>query len=370
MELIPALAPVLEDVVLLFNQLLLALLPLVEEGVNVLIAVMPELTELFSELIDLVVQLTPLIEIMAPLIGVSLVESLGDAIQITTFFVVGLTELITTVNDSIAAIRSFSQTALGQVLTQALMAVLTILNGDWASGWALAQHVARGALLSVAQYALDLRNQAAIAIGSMFASINSRARDGWNSFVQAAASGASRVVGAVRDLQSRALSIVGSLASSFYSAGRNLVGSFADGIRSMIGEVADAASDLVGAARDYLPFSPAKKGPLSGRGYTFFAGQAFVRGFLGGIESQAGALDKVLAQWLGKPLIGSSASVSMPSASAVGGNFGGIVAGAFTRTSPEVNVYIGNQLLRDYVQVQVDGTLTDFNRQASQGVRS
>ncbi|WP_054705383.1 hypothetical protein [Bacillus sp. JCM 19041] len=48
----------------------------------------------------------------------------------------------------------------------------------------------------------------------------------------------------------------------FRNAGRNIVTSIADGIRSAIGSVTSAISNVAGKIRDFLPFSPAKEGPL------------------------------------------------------------------------------------------------------------
>jgi len=50
--------------------------------------------------------------------------------------------------------------------------------------------------------------------------------------------------------------------NSFKQAGRNIVTSIANGIRSAIGTVTSAISNVVGRVRNFLPFSPAKEGPL------------------------------------------------------------------------------------------------------------
>lgn len=60
-----------------------------------------------------------------------------------------------------------------------------------------------------------------------------------------------------------ALNTVTGLATSFYNAGRNIVSSIADGITSAASKVTNAASSLMSKVRGYLPFSPAKYGPLT-----------------------------------------------------------------------------------------------------------
>lgn len=367
-RLIPELSPLLEEIGLLFNQILLALLPLVDEGVGVLIELMPSLVELFSELIDLVVELTPLIQVLAPFIGGVLIGALVGATQQLIVITEILTEFISWVNAAVDATEDFAQTALGQVLTRALLAVVVLLQGDWRGAWALAQNVVQGAAASILRYASDVRTGIETAIGRAMASLVSSVQSGWSRAVSATVQGVGSVVGAVGDLRSRVLGVLSGLTSSFYSAGRNLVSSFASGIRSMIGDVADAASDIASAARDYLPFSPAKKGPLSGRGYPLYSGQEFGLSFIRGIESTSRELDRVMQRFTGnsaRPL--SSGLVSAPTAGA--STFAGVASTVFTRLNPTVNVYLGNELVTDRVQAIVDQSTEQRDRLAAQGVR-
>ncbi len=48
----------------------------------------------------------------------------------------------------------------------------------------------------------------------------------------------------------------------FFNAGGNIVGSIADGITEAASNVTGAISSVMQKVRDYLPFSPAKEGPL------------------------------------------------------------------------------------------------------------
>lgn len=72
-------------------------------------------------------------------------------------------------------------------------------------------------------------------------------------------------------------------------SGAAMVASFAAGIRSQIGEAVAAANAVVSAVKRLFPHSPAKEGPLSGQGYTDHSGEALVKDFAKGIESQASA---------------------------------------------------------------------------------
>jgi hypothetical protein len=51
--------------------------------------------------------------------------------------------------------------------------------------------------------------------------------------------------------------------TTFYNSGKGLIGSFINGITSKFGDAVSAVSRGMSSIRKYLPFSPAKKGPLS-----------------------------------------------------------------------------------------------------------
>lgn len=60
--------------------------------------------------------------------------------------------------------------------------------------------------------------------------------------------------------------------SSFFNAGKGLLEQMKRGIESAAGSVLSAVSNIAGKVRDFLPFSPAKTGPLSDLDHLDFAG--------------------------------------------------------------------------------------------------
>lgn len=98
-------------------------------------------------------------------------------------------------------------------------------------------------------------------------------------------------------LPGRVVSALGNLGSRLRGSGRSLIRGFINGIKSMFGAVSNAAKSVVRKVRNFFPFSPAKEGPFSGRGYTTYSGKALVGDFAGAMESQTGdarrAADKV-----------------------------------------------------------------------------
>lgn len=67
----------------------------------------------------------------------------------------------------------------------------------------------------------------------------------------------------IRNTFSNILSFFGGLGGSFLKAGKGLIDQMAKGIKNAAKKVIDSVKDIAGKVRDFLPFSPAKEGPLS-----------------------------------------------------------------------------------------------------------
>lgn len=87
-----------------------------------------------------------------------------------------------------------------------------------------------------------------------------------------------------------ALSNLGNL---LYDKGKALVQGFINGIKNMFGQVKDTAKNLVGMVTNFLPGSPAKEGPLSGKGWTPHRGVSLVAGLAEGMQEGLTQLAKV-----------------------------------------------------------------------------
>ncbi|MFE2794609.1 hypothetical protein ACFXEF_18855, partial [Brevibacterium sediminis] len=72
----------------------------------------------------------------------------------------------------------------------------------------------------------------------------------------------SDIVEKVRDIKRRIQNVFTNAKDWLWSAGRKVVQGLIDGIGSMVQQVRDTMSNIVSGIRDYLPFSPAKTGPL------------------------------------------------------------------------------------------------------------
>uniref|UniRef100_UPI0025BFDF74 phage tail tape measure protein n=1 Tax=Aquisalimonas sp. TaxID=1872621 RepID=UPI0025BFDF74 len=70
------------------------------------------------------------------------------------------------------------------------------------------------------------------------------------------------VVTTVTGLPGRIRSALGNTGRMLLDAGRNIINGLIEGIRSRFAAIGRAMSDAVGRVRDYLPWSPARRGPL------------------------------------------------------------------------------------------------------------
>ena len=109
----------------------------------------------------------------------------------------------------------------------------------------------------------------------------------WSDLKDAASNGVGGILDYVGSIPSRSLEALGNIGKILFDSGKALIRGFIDGIKRMIGNVKDAAADVVQAARDFFPFSPAKKGPFSGRGWVLYSGKSIGEAFAEGIRGTA-----------------------------------------------------------------------------------
>lgn len=115
----------------------------------------------------------------------------------------------------------------------------------------------------------------------------------------AAAHALGAVVTTVHGLPRRILSALGNLGHLLWQGGVNLVMGLVHGIESVASAPVHAMSSLISDVRSFLPFSPAKRGPLSGSGSPDIAGAKIpamlAEGITGGATLVAAAAQSMAA---------------------------------------------------------------------------
>lgn len=105
----------------------------------------------------------------------------------------------------------------------------------------------------------------------------------------AVVNGFNAVVGFMRSIPGRIRGALGNLGSLLYGAGRSIITGLINGVKSAVGGAVNAVKGAVSRIRSFFPFSPAKRGPFSGKGYTLHSGRALMEDWAKGVEDKAPA---------------------------------------------------------------------------------
>jgi phage-related protein len=107
------------------------------------------------------------------------------------------------------------------------------------------------------------------------------------------------LVSDVKALPGRILSALGNLGTLLFGAGQKIIGGLINGIESEAGKLIGKVEGLVSDVRSYLPFSPAKRGPLSGSGSPDIAGRKIGSMLAEGIRAGAGGVGNAMTHLTG-----------------------------------------------------------------------
>lgn len=150
------------------------------------------------------------------------------------------------------------------------------------------------------------------AISLLWTNVRTFFSNGIKRVALATANGLGRVIRTFRDLPGKIRNAIGDLGSLLYNAGRNVIDGLIDGITSMIGRVGTSMSNIASTIRSYLPFSPAKVGPLSGQGNPENSGEVIAQMIADGITQNVNLPARAMQRAL-SPLAPTGAAVESAS---------------------------------------------------------
>lgn len=127
----------------------------------------------------------------------------------------------------------------------------------------------------------------------------------WNGIVTSVTQTVVRLLSVVRGIPGKIKSGLGNLGSLLKNAGKALITGFINGIKGAVGAAVDAVKGVVSRVRDLFPFSPAKDGPLSGRGYTTFSGAAMIGDFAKAIAAEQNTVRRATEKVMNAAALGS-----------------------------------------------------------------
>jgi phage-related protein len=100
------------------------------------------------------------------------------------------------------------------------------------------------------------------------------------------------LIGFMTTITRAILGALGNLGGLLWNAGRSIIQGLVNGVRSMAGAVKDAVAGVLRSARNLLPFSPAKEGPFSGKGWTLYSGQSISEALAQGLKNRTDEVRK------------------------------------------------------------------------------
>lgn len=317
---ITSLLPVITTVADVVGQVLLvavqALSPLITMLADVFAALVPALTPVISAVVSVVSALAPVVGIVGDLIG-ALLPPLVD------LFMALLQPILDLIAPLVGALAPIL-TTVATIISSLLVPIIGTL-ADWLGrlvGFVTpVTTVISGGLVSAISTLIGWVVQAVSAIVSFAGD----AIGAFGRFATGAGEKVGEAIAFVTGIPGQVLGVFADAGSWLVDSGKKIIQGLIDGVKNMAGKVVDAVSGVLSSARDLLPFSPAKKGPFSGKGWTLYSGRSISSALAEGIQDNAGdvvsatrALASAAAMNLPGPSIGTPSVYGAGSGAASG----------------------------------------------------
>lgn len=154
---------------------------------------------------------------------------------------------------------------------------------DWFGGF-LNGMVRKGA--EIIEWCRQLPGKIIGGISSLASSLASTASNAWNGFLRATSDLGGKVIGFVGSLPGKIMGALGDLGGLLVRSGSALVDGFLRGIQGAWNTLVGWVKQGMDWLRGLWPFSPAKWGPFSGKGYVTHSGKAIIRDFADSLKNE------------------------------------------------------------------------------------
>ncbi|WP_382307275.1 hypothetical protein [Herbiconiux sp. UC225_62] len=296
---IAPLIPVLGDALIQsIESLAPALLSIADEVIPPLVEAIIELTPLLPSLISFFAQM---LTTVAPIAG-QLLETLLPAFVTLTPAIVQMLEALTPLLQFLPILSQGVQ-LLAAVISTVLVAAFGIAQVIWTTFTALIT----GDWSNFSQNIIGITR----GMGDSISGI-------WQGFTDTVSSifsdSVEKVTQIGRDLGSGLRDLFSGAGSWLVDSGRSIVEGLARGIRGAVGAATDAIGSVLSAVRDFLPFSPARVGPFSGRGWSLYSGQAIGLALASGMRSTTSTVQAAANELAASAYIGGTGAATTSTA--------------------------------------------------------
>ena len=328
-----------------------AFTPIMTALTNLATVVGPLILPLIQQISALIVGLVPILTSVGTVLSTIIAAVINFATQVIAVVLPVITTIVSTVSANMPLIQSIIQNALAviqavfnavwpaiqSVVTTVMNIISTIINTVWPAIEAVISTVL-GAINAVISSVLSIiQGDWEGAWDTMSGFLSSA----WEGIKGGVSAGIDAVLGFLGGLPGQIISFFGDAGSWLVESGKALLQGFIDGIMGGLQWAGDQIAGGLEFLRGLFPFSPAKRGPFSGHGYTTYSGRALMEDFGKGIASAGstavrdamGAVSDVRAAF------SAAASPLVTAAALQAGD------GALGRGDSTYNVYIDGELL-------------------------
>lgn len=350
-QMLPAIASFASGAVGAFN----AVLPILASGMQIVLSVAQMLIPVIQTVLSVVGSIVSVVITVASQVisvVVNAASVVASAIGLVMSVVSGLVTAITTFIGSIVSVVGGGIATVVAAVSGGVNAVVAFVGSLVSSALSLVS----GLVSSIAGYFSTMVSTMANAAQQVYAAVTGA----FSALVGAVSGHIGSLMNTISSIPGQVMGFFAGAGSWLVGSGRALINGFTQGIQNAIGGALSAVSGAVSQIRSFFPFSPAKRGPFSGHGYTTYSGKALMEGWAEGIGSGTGAVNSAITSALASAssLIGSGITVA-PSVAVAGAGAAG--------TTYNVTVNGGSVNADQRIMQAVDVLVSAAKRSAGSG---
>ena len=212
-----------------------------------------------------------------------------------------LQSIITTVMSAIQAAISVAWPIIQTIFTTAMSAIQAVIQtvsaaikGNWQGVWQGIQSILSTVWNGMRNIVSSVFNAISGTISgvlggikstwsSAWSTVSGALSNAWGGMQHAAQSGINGIRAVVSGIKGTITGVFSGAGSWLVNSGKAMLNGLKRGIENGISGAVNAVKSGLSRIRSFFPFSPAKRGPFSGHGYTTYSGKALMQGFGQGI---------------------------------------------------------------------------------------
>lgn len=350
-----ALMPAITSIGTALANLANAVLPILASGMQIVLSVVQMLIPVIQTVLSVVGSIVSVVITVASQVisvVVNAASVVASAIGLVMSVVSGLVAAVTTFIGSIVSVVGGGIATVVADVSGGVSAVVSFMGSMVSSALAFVS----GLVSSIAGYFSTMVSTMANAAQQVYAAVTGA----FSALVGAVSGHIGSLMNTISSIPGQVMGFFAGAGSWLVDSGRALINGFTRGIQNAIGGALSAVSGAVSQIRSFFPFSPAKRGPFSGHGYTTYSGKALMEGWAEGIGSGTGAVNSAITSALASvsSLIGSGITVA-PSVAVAGAGAAG--------TTYNVTVNGGSLNADQRIMQAVDVLVSAAKRSAGSG---